>query len=341
MANPVDLRSDTVTRPTPEMLAAMVSAPVGDDVLGDDPTVSRLEATVAERLGKQAGLFVPSGTMSNCIAIRTHTKPGDEILVDWDAHSVRYEVGGPAALAMVLTRQFRSKLGVPDPHEIADSLQEETLHNPGTALVILENTHNRAGGTVIPLEVVQAVADTAHSAGVPLHIDGARLFNAAVASGHPASRLAEPADTVTVCLSKGLGCPVGSVLCGPADFIQRARRARKMLGGGLRQSGLLAACGLVAMETMVDRLAVDHQRAATLAHAIEAMPGLSVDMASVQTNMVYVQTQRPADEIASELGCRGIRCLPMGAHVLRLVTHHDVDDEQIGRAIAVFAEVTA
>lgn len=335
----IDLRSDTVTRPTPEMRRAMAEAEVGDDVLGDDPTIQRLEEMAAVRMGKEAALFVPSGTMGNNIAIKTHTRPGDEILLDREAHSMCYEVGGPAALAGALTRQFRSHRGVPDLREIEESIVPATLHAPGTALIVLENTHNRAGGAVIPLSTHRELYAMAQARGVRVHLDGARLFNAAVASGHPVAEFAAQADSVTFCLSKGLGCPVGSVLCGTRAFIEQARRVRKLFGGGMRQAGVLAACGIVALQTMVDRLAEDHRNARILAEGIADLPGISLDLLTVQTNMVYCDTQRPAEEIVARLQERQVLCLALGANRIRLVTHHDVNHEDIERAIRAFESV--
>ncbi len=336
----VDLRSDTVTRPTAAMRQAMAAAEVGDDVLGDDPTVERLQDRAAGLMGKEAAIFVPSGTMSNTIAIKAHTAPGDEVLMDWDAHSMRYEVGGAAVIAGVLTRQYRSVGGVPDPAEIASAIQGASLHNPRTALILLENTHNVSGGAVIPLDVHQTVYTAAQERGVRVHIDGARIFNAAVASSIPAREYAACADSITFCLSKGLCCPVGSVLCGTAAFIEQARRVRKMLGGGMRQVGVLAACGLVALDTMVERLAEDHANARRLAEGIAQTAGFEVDLATVQTNMVYFGTTSPAGPIVPALAKRGVRCLPVGANRIRMVTHHDVDAEDIERAIAAVREVS-
>jgi threonine aldolase len=337
----VDLRADTVTRPSAQMRRAMAEAELGDDVLGDDPTVQRLQRVAAERMGTEAALFVPSGTMSNSIAIRVHTRPGDEILLDWDAHSMRYEVGAPAVLSGVVTRTFRSDLGVPDVDQIADEMHPASLHAPGTSLLVLENTHNVAGGTVVPLEVHRDLYRLARERGVRVHIDGARIFNAATAAGVPASQFAACADSITFCLSKGLGCPVGSVLCGTRDFIGQALRVRKQLGGGMRQSGLLAACGLVALDTMIERLAEDHVNASRLALGISSLPGIIVDMRSVQTNMVYALTRVPAAELAARLAEARVLCLALAPHRVRLVTHVDVDADDIDRALAAFREATA
>lgn len=335
----VDLRSDTVTRPTPEMRRAMAEAEVGDDVLGDDPTVQALEATAARLTGKEAALFMPSGTMSNSVAINVHTRPGDEVLLDWDAHSARYEVGAPAVVSGVVLRQFRSCKGVPDVADVAGALQKETEHSPGTRLVVLENTHNVAGGAVVPLEVHAAVWELAHANGVAVHVDGARIFNASVATGIPVQSFAKYADTLTFCLSKGLGCPVGSVLCGSRVTVERARRVRKMLGGGMRQAGILAAAGLYALQHHVQRLAEDHRRARALALALVDLPGVSVDLDTVQTNMVYFTTAADADRWIELLRDRGILCLALGPRRIRLVTHLDVSDEDVVRAVEALRQV--
>ncbi len=336
MTRRIDLRSDTVTRPTPAMYKAMAEAELGDDVLGDDPTVHKLEEAAAAKLGKEAGLFVPSGSMANNIAIKTHTKPGDEALFDWEAHSLCMEVGGPAALAGVLTRQFRSPGGVPDVDEIAAAIRPETLHSPGTRLLVLENTHNRLGGAIIPLDVHRHLFSLAKETGMMVHVDGARLFNAAVATGTPASEFAAQADSVSFCLSKGLGCPVGSLLCGTRDFVERARRVRKLFGGGMRQAGILAACGVVALETMIERLADDHSNAKRLAMGIHGLPGTCVDVEAVATNMVYLTTTGSAKPIEDKLAERGVLCIATSPKRIRLVTHKDVSAADIEEAIEVF-----
>ena len=335
----VDLRSDTTTRPTPEMRRAIAEAVVGDDVFDDDPTVHRLQEMAAATMGKEAGLLVPSGTMSNAVALKTHTKPGDEVLMDAEAHSLIYEVGMPATLAQVLTRQFHSRNAVPDVDEIAHWIHPETLHAPGTSLIVLENTHNRAGGAIVPLEVHRQIWLLAQERGVRVHLDGARLFNAAVATGIPAAEYAACADSVTFCLSKGLGCPVGSVLCGSREFIGRARRMRKMLGGGMRQAGVLAAAGVYALEHHIERLAEDHRRARRLAQGIVEVPGVTLDTSEPQTNMVYITTQAPAQTFAEHLKTEHrVLSVITGAHRLRLVTHLDIEDADIERAIAALCE---
>ena len=330
----IDLRSDTTTRPTPAMRHAIANAEVGDDVLGDDPTVHRLQEVAAARLGKEAALFMPSGSMSNAVAIKVHTRPGDEVLLDTDAHSMLYEVGMPATIANVLTRQFHSPNGVPVLEEIRDMIHRETLHGPGTTLLILENTHNRAGGVVIPIDVHRALWDLARENGLQVHLDGARIFNAEAATGTPASHFAEVTDSITFCLSKGLGCPVGSVLCGSHEFIERARRVRKMLGGGMRQAGMLAAAGLYALEHHVSRLSEDHARARRMAQGIAKAPGILICGEEIPTNMVYFSTLVPANEFAAALQERhGILCGPTAARRIRLVTHLDIDDEDVERAV--------
>jgi threonine aldolase len=320
------------------MLRAMVEAPVGDDVLGDDPTVAALERRCANLLGKEDALFVTSGTLGNNIAINVHTRPGDEILCEWDSHSLRYEVGAPSIISGVQTRPYQTRAGVPDVGEVVEMIQTPSLHAPGTTLILVENTHNRHGGAVVPLEPMRQLYQAAHEKGVSVHLDGARLFNAAVATGTPAGEFATYADSVTFCLSKGLGCPVGSVLCGSADFIHAARRVRKMLGGGMRQVGVLAACGLVALDTMIDRLAEDHVNARKLAHGIVGAPGIKVDAEAVQTNMVYIDTVGQAADLVDRLGKRGVLCLHTAQRRIRFVTHCDVDAEDIVRAIAAIHE---
>lgn len=336
-----DLRSDTVTKPSPEMRRAMAEAEVGDDVFDDDPTVHRLQETAAALMGKEAALFTPSGTMSNSIAMKVHTKPGDEVLMDGFAHSMLYEVGLPAVIANVMTRQFHSERGVPDVEEIAGAIQEESLHGPGTALIILENTHNRAGGAIIPLEVMNAVRGLSNERGVPIHVDGARIFNASVASGIPAREYAACADSITFCLSKGLGCPVGSVLCGSREFIEKARRVRKMLGGGMRQAGILAAAGLYALEHNIDRLAEDHSNAKRLSSAIADAPGITPDPFEPPTNMVYFNTEKPAAGFAAALKEQGVLCNATGRNRIRMVTHLDVDAEDVERAAEAVRKVGA
>jgi threonine aldolase len=345
----VDLRSDTLTLPTPEMREAMARAEVGDDVWGEDPTVQRLEATAAARLGKEAALFVASGTMGNLVSVVAHTQTGQEVVLDLDSHIYNYEVAGGTVVGNVQMRPVKTERGFLTPEQVQDALRPSNIHIPPTGLVCLENTHNRHGGTCCAPEEIAAVAAVAHGAGVPVHMDGARLFNAAVALGREPRELARPVDSVTFCLSKGLAAPVGSVVCGSAAFVERARRVRKMIGGGMRQAGVLAAAGLVSLERMVDRLAEDHVNAATLAQAVAAMPGLAVDLASVQTNIVIIRVDRgdrPRSRAATEelvKGCaaRKVKIHAMGPSAIRCVTHKDVDAEDIRRAVDAFRELTA
>lgn len=345
----VDLRSDTLTLPTPEMREAMAHAEVGDDVWGEDPTVQRLEATAAARLGKEAGLFVASGTMGNLVSVVAHTQAGQEVVLDLDSHIYNYEVAGGTIVGNVQMRPVKTERGFLTPDQVQESIRPSNIHIPQTGLVCLENTHNRHGGTCCTPEAIAAVAAVAHAAGVPVHIDGARLFNAAVALKRDAQEFARSADSVTVCLSKGLAAPVGSVVCGAAAFVERARRVRKMVGGGMRQAGVLAAAGLVSLEHMVGRLGEDHANARTLAEAVAAMPGLVVDLTSVQTNIVIIRIdrgERPRSTAATEelvKGCaaRKVKVHAMGPAAIRCVTHKDVDAEDIRRAVDAFRELTA
>lgn len=337
--NLVDLRSDTVTRPTQEMYEAMLAAPVGDDVLGDDPTVAALEKLAAEKTGKQDALFVPSGTMGNQIAIATHTNPGEAILVEEDAHIMLYEVGTPALMSSVVTWTLPSNKGVMDPEVVEKHVKKQTLHTPGTSLLCVENTHNRAGGTVVPLGHMAAYSAIAKRAGMKVHLDGARVFNAATALGVPATEITKHADTVNYCLSKGLGAPIGSLLCGTSEFVDAARFWRKRFGGGWRQAGILAACGIVSLTKMVDRLADDHRRARALASAISDLPGIEIDWDTVQTNMVFMTTAGPAEEWVAKLQELGVLTLTAGANVVRMVFHADVDDAKLEKAIGAFRKV--
>jgi threonine aldolase len=333
----VDLRSDTVTRPTPAMYEAMINAPLGDDVLGDEPTVTRLEELAAEMLGKEAAVFVPSGTMGNQIALAVHCRPGDAILIEEEAHILYYEVGAPAVVAGVVSWTIPSRRGVMGPDDIEKRILKRTIHTPGTALLCLENTHNRSGGTIVPLDTMAGYKELADRHGVKVHLDGARVFNAAVALGVPVREIAQHADTVNFCLSKGLGAPVGSLLAGPAPFIEEARVWRKRLGGGMRQAGILAACGIVSLTEMVQRLEEDHQRARTLASGIAELPGVQVDWDTVQTNMVVAQVAGSATDWLETLKANDVWALAVAPDRIRLVTHADIDDEKVGRAIDAFA----
>jgi threonine aldolase len=339
----VDLRSDTLTLPTPAMRDAMARAEVGDDVWEEDPTVKRLEAMAAERLGKDAGLLVTSGTQGNLVCVCVQARPGQEVVLDLDSHVFNYEVAGGARLGNVQMRPVKTARGFLTPDQVRESLRPANIHLPETGLVCLENTHNRHGGTCMTPEETAAVAAVAHAAGVPVHLDGARLFNAAVALRRDAAEFARPVDSVTFCLSKGLGAPVGSVVCGTRGFITAARRFRKMIGGGMRQAGVIAAAGIVALETMVDRLAEDHVNARNLAEGIARLPKLSVDLASVQTNIVIFAVERPggADELVKGAAARKVKIHAIGPAAIRCVTHKDVDADDITKTLEVFGEITS
>jgi threonine aldolase len=343
MHDVVDLRSDTLTLPTSAMREAMARAEVGDDVWEEDPTVQRLEARAAALMAKEAGLFVTSGTQGNLVSVLAQTRPGQEILLDEDSHIFNYEGAGAALIGGVQTHPVRTARGFLTPEQVGAALRPANIHIPSTGLVCLENTHNRHGGTCCTPDEIAAVAEVAHGAGVPVHLDGARLFNAAVAQGRPVADFSRPVDSVTFCLSKGLGAPVGSVVCGDRGLILRARRIRKMLGGGMRQVGVLAAAGLVAVDTMVDRLAEDHAHCRRLAEGLAALPGILIDLATVQTNILIFRVDRPggvADLVAGALA-RKVKIHQIGPDAVRCVTHKDVDADDIARALDAFREITS
>ncbi|MBN1825616.1 MAG: low-specificity L-threonine aldolase [Candidatus Eisenbacteria bacterium] len=334
----IDLRSDTVTRPTPEMRERIARAEVGDDVFGEDPAVNLLQERTAELLGKEAALFVASGTMGNVAAVRAHTRHGDEVILDTEAHIVHYEAGSAAAVSGVQFWTVPGRAGAFTARDVGKRVRPDDVHAAPTTLICMENTHNRAGGTVFPIEEMEGIGAFARERGIRTHLDGARLWNAAVASGVPEARWAAAVDSVTVCLSKGLGAPVGSVLAGSADFIRRARRVRKMLGGGMRQAGVLAAAGLYALEHHRERLADDHAHARLLAETLNRIPGFSVEMDRVQTNIIYadVSEHRWSEaEIVRRMAEKEVLFLSLGAGRIRLVTHLDVSrgaaEEAAGR----------
>jgi len=333
----IDLRSDTVTEPTDAMREAMAGARVGDDVFGEDPTVNVLEALAARTTGKAAALFVPTGTMANVLAVMCHTQKGDEVLVEAESHIYNMEAGSLSALAGTLPRPLVTERGCFTGEQIEATLRPRDPHYAPTRLVCLENTHNRHGGTVATLEQIEEVAAAAHRHDLRVHLDGARLFNAVVALGVPAARLAASPDSVTFCLSKGLSAPVGSLLCGEADFVTRARHFRKMLGGGMRQAGVIAAAGIVALEQMVDRLADDHRAARGLAEALAGLSGLRIDASRVQSNMVRIDLEhRDARPLAATLARRGVRVSTPGPRRLRIVTHRHVTSEDIPLVVDAF-----
>lgn len=340
----VDLRSDTVTRPTPAMREAMAKAEVGDDVYGEDPTINCLQEMAAARTGTEAALFVPSGTMGNLASILAHCQRGDEVMLGDKSHTFLYEAGGISAVGGIHSRQLPNQ---PDGSlllsDLEAGLRGPDSHFPPSRLICLENTHNRCGGTYQTPEYFRRVSEFAHSRGLKIHLDGARIFNASVAQGVDVKEFTQYVDSLTFCLSKGLAAPVGSLICGRREFIQRVHRQRKTLGGGMRQAGILAAAGIVALETMVDRLSEDHARARALAERLGKMRGLVIDMGGPATNMVFLSLAEPvpmsAKEAAEKLKAGGVLVGVIGARQFRLVTHYEVDDAGVERAAAAFAEV--
>ena len=330
----IDLRSDTVTKPDAEMRRAMAEAEVGDDVFGEDPTVLRLEEEAAAAVGMEAALFVPSGTMGNQIALHLHGRPGGEVICDAMAHILHYEIGAMAALSGLLPRALPSPGGLLDPTAVEAAIMPDVSYKARTVLIEIENTHNLAGGTVYERSRLEAILDVARRHRLPVHFDGARVFNAAAALGVSVASLAAGFDSLTFCLSKGLGAPIGSLLCGSRDFIHQARRVRKMFGGGMRQVGILAAAGLIALRKGPARLPEDHENAARLAQALSEMPGIDLDPATVKTNIVIFRLKSiPALDFAGRLKEAGILAVPMSAETVRFVTHRDVSTEQTGQAI--------
>jgi threonine aldolase len=338
----IDLRSDTVTRPTPGMRAAMAAAEVGDDVFDEDPTVHRLQDRVAELLGTEAALFVPSGTMANQICVRVHTRPGDELICETTSHVYVWEAGGPAALSGVSVRTVDGDYGVMTVDQLADKVRPASEHYARTRLVVLENTHNRGGGRVYPLEQCRQVADWARRSYLALHLDGARLWNAHAATGIALADWCQPFDSVTVAFSKGLGAPVGSAVAGTREFVGQARRTRKLFGGHMRQVGILAAGALYAIEHHLPRLAEDHRNARVLAQAVRDTPGLRLDPPDVETNLVWFEVDpalAPAPELASRLKDRGVLIHEAGPTTLRACTHLDVSARQAEHAADVIRAV--
>ncbi|MCG3128995.1 MAG: L-allo-threonine aldolase [Phycisphaerae bacterium] len=340
--NIVDLRSDTVTRPSPEMRRAIAEAEVGDDVLGDDPTVLRLQERVAAMFEKPAALFVPSGSMANQVAIRAATEPGDEIICDVTTHSYNYEAGGPAALAGCSMAFIPGPRGIFAAADVAACLRPRNSHFPQSKMVIVENTNNRGGGSIWPLERVADIQKIAAEQRLHLHMDGARLMNACVAARRKPSDYTRLVDSVSMCFSKGLGAPIGSILAGSKPFVERAHRFRKMFGGGMRQVGILAAAAIYALDHNVERLAEDHRHAQQLAEAIAALPGLRLDPRDVETNIVIFEIEPrlgTAEQFVGRLRERGVWMFATGPTKVRAVTHLDVSGEQISRAIEAFREL--
>lgn len=337
----IDLRSDTVTRPTAAMRAAMAEAEVGDDVFGEDPTVHRLQERVAELVGKEAALFVPSGVMGNQLAIKVLTRPGDEVIVERNGHIFNYETGAPSVLSGVQLHVIDGERGVLRGEHVRHALRPGAYWDAPSRLVCLENTLNKAGGRVYPLSEMREVAEVAREYGLRMHLDGARLWNATSATGISEAEFAAPFDTVSVCLSKGLGAPIGSVLAGPADLISRARHFRKMFGGGMRQVGILAAAGLYAIEHERPRLHEDHEKGRKLAEAIAQLDDFSIDLESVETNIVIFDVRSgSAEGVLEELASRNVLMVPFGPKTIRATTHRDISMEDIERTIETIRRIS-
>ncbi|MEA1994144.1 MAG: low-specificity L-threonine aldolase [Euryarchaeota archaeon] len=323
----VDLRSDTVTYPSQEMMDAIADAELGDDVYKEDPTVNKLEEMAAKKMGKEAALLVASGTQGNLASVLTHTSKGDEVILGSESHIYWYEVGGIAALANLLVRPIKGNKGILDPEMIAKAVRPKNIHMAPTTLVCIENTHNREGGTVWTPEQIKKVRDVAEENELKLHMDGARIFNAAVAQGTKSAKMTKYVDSVMFCLSKGLACPIGSIICGTEEFIENARKNRKILGGGMRQAGIIAAPGIVALKSMVKRLDEDHKNARLLAEGLKDL-GLTIDLSRVQTNIVIFQVAE-SEKFLSNLNKRGIKASDFGNGKLRMVTHYGIKKEDI------------
>jgi threonine aldolase len=340
---PSDFRSDTVTTPTPAMRRAMAEAEVGDDVIGFDPTVQRLEAMAAEVMGKEAAMFCPSGTMCNTIAVKAWTRELQEVIVEARSHIYNLESTQMTFISRITPRPLPSQRGAMDPDEVERAIRTPNVHTPQTSLICVENTHNNWGGAVLPLENLKALRQVADRRGLRIHMDGARIYNASIASGVSVLDYARNADSVMFCLSKGLSAPIGSMLVGPRDFIDYGRRLRKVLGGGMRQVGVIAAAGLLALTEMTGRLAEDHARARRLAEALAALPGLVINPSEVQTNIIIFGVEHPrftAAELLAEMERRGVRALAApGGYGIRMVTHKDVGDGDVDRAVSVFREI--
>lgn len=337
----IDLRSDTLTQPTKRMREAIFQATVGDDVYGEDPTINRLEEIAAEMLGKESAVFVTSGTQGNQLAVLAYCSPGDEVIIESESHIFYYEGGAISALAGVQPRPVQGIKGAMNPSAVKSAIRSEDIHFPDTSLICLENTHNRSGGSVVSIENMSAIYDIAQNAGIPVHIDGARLFNAAVASNKKVTDFTQYCDSVQICLSKGLGSPVGSLLAGKKEVIQKARKWRKRLGGGMRQAGFLAASGIISLTEMVDRLREDHEKALRLAEAIEEIKGLTL-VNRPDTNIVLINienTNQTNDEFLENLKREGLLAVSFGEGQIRLTTHYDVSFQDIEQAISALKKV--
>ncbi|MCK4666644.1 low-specificity L-threonine aldolase [Candidatus Dependentiae bacterium] len=335
----IDFRSDTVTRPTKEMLEAMLNASVGDDVLGDDPTVNELELLASRITGHPSALFLCSGTMGNQIAIRVHTSPGDEIIVEDDSHIFQYEAGGAAWNSSVQLKTIEGNFGIINIDEISNSIREDDIHLPRTSLICLENTHNNSGGVIIPIDYIKSVSELAKSKKIKTHLDGARIFNASIASGISVSDYAENFDSMMFCLSKGLASPIGSILVGDEEFIKKARRVRKVFGGGWRQAGYLAACGIISLTKMVDRLKEDHEKARLFADQLSELEEISFSIETVQTNMIYFKINSISIvDFFKRITERNLLALGHGDKI-RFVFHKDVSFEDVEKAIEIIKDI--
>lgn len=338
----VDLRSDTVTRPSPEMREAMMSAEVGDDVFGEDPTINRLQEMIAELTGMEAALFVTSGTQGNQISVNAHTQPGDEVVVERECHIINYECGAPGMLAGVQLYPVEGKSGILTAEQVAAAVRPEDVHLPHTGLICLENTHNRAGGSIYPIEEIRQISEFARSKNIPLHLDGARLWNASAETGISIKEYCQHFDSVSMCFSKGLGAPVGSIVAGSKEFIGKAHQYRKAYGGGMRQAGILAAAAIYAVEHNFPLLKEDHRRIRRLAAAISELPGISVDLDSVQTNILIFRVapqKMDADRLVARLQEKGVLMFKIKPENIRAVSHIEISDDDIDFAIAAFREI--
>ena len=338
----IDLRSDTVTKPSPEMRRAMAEAEVGDDVFLEDPTVNRLQDRAAELFKREAALFVPSGTMGNLTCILAQTRPGQEVICEEYGHIYNYEMASMSAVAGVLPRIVQGEDGILSWETVSKAIRPKIYYRPQTALISLENTHNMAGGTVYPTKVAYEICDRAHDAGISVHLDGARIFNASTYLGEDVAEMTKKFDSIQFCLSKGLGAPVGSMIAGSREFIERCRSIRKMLGGGMRQAGVLAAAGLVALEKGPKRLQVDHDNAKLLANQLASIPGITLNPAKVQTNIVIFDLKKSGSssgDFLKALAQRGVLAVPVDSDKVRMVTHLDVDRNDVERAASVVGEL--
>ena len=343
MGDFIDLRSDTVTLPTEEMLEAIRHAELGDDVYGEDPTINKLEETAAEKMGKEAALLVTSGTQANLVSVMSNTQRGDSVMLEAESHINWYEVGGISAIGGVFPITVKGNLGVPDLGDIEAAIRPKRLHFPETTLICIENTHNRAGGTIITPDRTKAISDVAKNHGLRLYMDGARIFNAAVALKIDVKEFTKHVDNLMFCLSKGLSCPIGSLVVGSQEFINRARKRRKILGGGMRQAGIIAAPGIIALEKMINRLGEDHRNARLLAEGLEKMDGIAVDLRAAQTNIVHLDIaglRISSEEFISRLKAKGILTLTRGKTKVRMVTHRGIEKEHIEKTLDIVKEIS-